>query len=78
MQAWRPVYVQVGGESDRQSPGSNGISPCWQDLRPSPLVAVSSCTVALHVIAVPARLKPGGEAIATPRSFCATIYATKW
>lgn len=38
-------------------------------------VAVNSCTAALHVSLVAARLKPGDEVITTALTFCATVNA---
>jgi len=38
-------------------------------------VAVSSCTAALHLSLLAARLEPGAEVITTPMTFCATVNA---
>ncbi|MEZ5484197.1 MAG: DegT/DnrJ/EryC1/StrS family aminotransferase [Lysobacteraceae bacterium] len=42
---------------------------------PAHVAAVNSCTAALHVSMVAARLEPGAEVITTPLTFCATINA---
>lgn len=41
----------------------------------SQVAAVNSCTAALHVSMVAARLPPGSEVITTPLTFCATVNA---
>ncbi|MDL5030906.1 DegT/DnrJ/EryC1/StrS family aminotransferase [Pelomonas sp. APW6] len=41
----------------------------------SQVAAVNSCTAALHVSMVAARLPPGAEVITTPLTFCATVNA---
>jgi len=38
-------------------------------------IAVNSCTAALHLSILAARIKPGDEVITTPLTFCATINA---
>jgi dTDP-4-amino-4,6-dideoxygalactose transaminase len=47
----------------------------YQDLQPTQVAAVNSCTAALHVSMVAAGLEPGSEVITTPMTFCASVNA---
>ncbi|MFT3789791.1 MAG: DegT/DnrJ/EryC1/StrS family aminotransferase [Rudaea sp.] len=47
----------------------------YQHLATTQVAAVNSCTAALHVSMVAARLEPGSEVITTPLTFCATANA---
>jgi dTDP-4-amino-4,6-dideoxygalactose transaminase len=47
----------------------------YQRIAPAQVVAVNSCTAALHVSMVAAKLEPGSEVITTPLTFCATVNA---
>ncbi len=46
-----------------------------KNIDPSNVAAVNSCTAALHVSMIAARLGPGDEVITTALTFCATINA---
>lgn len=47
----------------------------YQGILASQVAAVNSCTAALHVSMVAAKLEPGSEVITTPMTFCATVNA---
>ncbi|MBS0462418.1 MAG: DegT/DnrJ/EryC1/StrS family aminotransferase [Proteobacteria bacterium] len=47
----------------------------YQRLQASQVAAVNSCTAALHVSMVAAKLEPGSEVITTPMTFCASVNA---
>jgi dTDP-4-amino-4,6-dideoxygalactose transaminase len=47
----------------------------YQNIAPSQVAAVNSCTAALHVSMVAAGLESGSEVITTPLTFCATVNA---
>lgn len=47
----------------------------YKGVAPFQAAAVNSCTAALHVSMVAARLDPGAEVITTPMTFCATVNA---
>lgn len=47
----------------------------YKGLQPLQAAAVNSCTAALHVSMVAARLEPGAEVITTPLTFCASVNA---
>ena len=47
----------------------------YQDLQPTQVAAVNSCTAALHVSMVAAGLEPGSEVITTPMTFCGSVNA---
>ncbi|MEO7621663.1 MAG: DegT/DnrJ/EryC1/StrS family aminotransferase [Gallionella sp.] len=47
----------------------------YQNITPSQVAAVNSCTAALHVSMVAAQLEPGSEVITTPMTFCASVNA---
>jgi len=47
----------------------------YKDIGADHAAAVNSCTAALHVSMVAARLEPGAEVITTPLTFCATVNA---
>lgn len=47
----------------------------YQGVLASQVAAVNSCTAALHVSMVAAKLEPGSEVITTPMTFCATVNA---
>jgi len=47
----------------------------YQGLRAEQVAAVNSCTAALHVSMVAAKLEPGSEVITTPLTFCASVNA---
>lgn len=47
----------------------------YKGISKSQVAAVNSCTAALHVSMVAARLAPGAEVITTPLTFCATVNA---
>lgn len=45
----------------------------YQGLKQAQVAGLNSCTAALHVSMVAARLEPGSEVITTPLTFCATV-----
>lgn len=45
----------------------------YQELKPTQVAGLNSCTAALHVSMVAANLEPGSEVITTPLTFCATV-----
>jgi len=45
----------------------------YQELKPTQVAGVNSCTAALHVSMVAAGMEPGSEVITTPLTFCATV-----
>lgn len=47
----------------------------YKGLSPAQVAAVNSCTAAMHVSFVAARLEPGSEVITTPLTFCASVNA---
>lgn len=47
----------------------------YQSITSAQVAAVNSCTAALHVSMVAARLETGSEVITTPLTFCATVNA---
>ena len=47
----------------------------YKNTRPEQVAAVNSCTAALHISMVAARLSPGAEVITTPLTFCGTVNA---
>lgn len=47
----------------------------YKGVSPDQVVAVNSCTAALHLSIVAADLGPGAEVITTPLTFCATVNA---
>lgn len=47
----------------------------YKGVAPAQVAAVNSCTAALHVSMMAARLEPGAEVITTPLTFCATVNA---
>lgn len=47
----------------------------YQGITPKHVAAVNSCTAALHVSMVAARLESGSEVITTPLTFCASVNA---
>ena len=47
----------------------------YNQIAPSRVAAVNSCTAALHVSMVAAGLEPGAEVITTPMTFCASVNA---
>ena len=47
----------------------------YKEVPANQVAAVNSCTAALHVSMVAARLPPGSEVITTPLTFCATVNA---
>lgn len=47
----------------------------YQQLLPTQVAAVNSCTAALHVSMIAAGLEPGSEVITTPMTFCASVNA---
>ncbi len=47
----------------------------YKGVPPEHVLAVNSCTAALHISMIAARLEPGSEVITTPLTFCATVNA---
>ena len=47
----------------------------FRRVKPTQVVAVNSCTAALHVSMLAAGIEPGSEVITTPLTFCATVNA---
>jgi dTDP-4-amino-4,6-dideoxygalactose transaminase len=47
----------------------------YKGTAPSKVAAVNSCTAALHLSMVAAKIEPGAEVITTPLTFCATVNA---
>ncbi|MFA7553678.1 MAG: DegT/DnrJ/EryC1/StrS family aminotransferase [Spongiibacteraceae bacterium] len=47
----------------------------YQNISEAQVAAVNSCTAALHVSMIAAKLEPGSEVITTPLTFCATVNA---
>lgn len=57
-------------------PRVHAFEEAFREYRQAPhAVAVNSCTAALHLSLMAARLKPGDEVITTPMTFCATVNA---
>lgn len=57
-------------------PRVHAFEKAFREYRQAPhAIAVNSCTAALHLSLLAARLRPGDEVITTPMTFCATVNA---